>query len=47
MSVTSKDQNIRKSDPKIWSGNSLAAIRVRTPIGLEAASLVQLEISWG
>ena len=47
MSVTSKDQNIRKSDPKIWSGNSPAAVRVRNPVGLEAALLVLLEISWG
>ena len=47
MSVTSKDQNIRKSDPKIWSGIPLAAVRVRTPVGLEAALLALLEISGG
>ena len=47
MSVTSKDQNIRKSGPKIRSGNPLTAVRVRTPVGLEAALLALLEINGG
>ena len=47
MSVTSKDQNIRKSGPTTWRGNPLAAMRVRTPVGLEAALLALLEINGG
>ena len=47
MSVTSKDQNIRKSGPKIRSGNLLLPCGFVTPIGMEAALLALLEINGG